>query len=63
MAIQFTAADHKYQSINQDEKINWISVTSVISLFKKEFDKQAQALKSSKNKRSKWYGLTPEKII
>lgn len=63
MAIQFTAADHKYQSINQDEKINWISVTSVISLFKKEFDKEAQALKSSKNKRSKWYGLTPKQII
>jgi hypothetical protein len=63
MAIQFTAADHKYQSINQDENINWISVTSVISLFKKEFDKEAQALKSSKNKRSKWYGLTPKEII
>jgi hypothetical protein len=63
MAIQFTAADHKYQSINQDENINWISVTSVISLFKKEFDKEAQALKSSKNKRSKWYGLTPKEIM
>lgn len=63
MAIQFTASDHKYQSINQDEQIEWISVTSVISLFKKAFDKEAQAIKSSKNKRSKWYGMTPEEII
>lgn len=63
MAIQFTAADHKYQSIDQTENIDWISVTSVISLFKKEFDKQAVALKSSKSKKSKWYGMSPEEII
>lgn len=63
MAIQFTASDHKYQSIDKTENIDWISVTSVISLFKKEFDKQAIALKSSKSKKSKWYGMTPEEII
>jgi len=63
MAIQFTAADHKYQSINQDEKIEWLSVTSLISLFKKPFDKNVQALKSSKNKRSKWFGMSVEEII
>lgn len=63
MAIQFTAADHKYQSINQDEKIEWLSVTSLVSLFKIPFDKEGQALKSSKNKRSKWYGLSVQEII
>lgn len=63
MAIQFTAADHKYQSIDQNENIEWISVTSLISLLKKPFDKEATALKASKNKRSKWFGLTPEEII
>jgi hypothetical protein len=63
MAIQFTAADHKYKSIDQNENIDWVSVTSLISLFKKPFEKEAQAVKSSKNKKSKWYGLTPEEII
>lgn len=63
MAIQFTAADHKYQSINQDEKIEWLSVTSLVSLFKIPFDKEGQALKSSRNKRSKWHGLSVQEII
>ena len=63
MAIQFTAADHKYQSIDQNENIEWISVTSLISLLKKPFDKEITALKASKNKKSKWFGLTPKEII
>jgi hypothetical protein len=63
MAIQFTATDHKYQSINQDEKIEWLSVTSLVSLFKIPFDKEGQALKSSRNKRSKWHGLSVQEII
>lgn len=63
MAIQFTAANHKYQSIDQDEKIEWTSVTSVISLFKEPFDKEAQAIKSSKNKRSKWHGMSVQEIL
>jgi hypothetical protein len=63
MSIQFTATDHKYQSIDKNENIDWISVTSIISLFKKSFDKEAIALRSSKSKKSKWYGLKPEEII
>ena len=63
MAIQFTAADHKYQSINLEEAIDWVSVTSLIGLFKKPFDKELQATKSSKNKKSKWHGLTPDEIL
>ena len=63
MAIQFTAADHKYSSLDSSEPIDWISVTSLISLFKKPFDKETQATKSSKNKKSKWYGLEPKQIL
>lgn len=63
MAIQFTASDHKYQSIDQNENIEWISVTSLIGVLKKPFDKETTALKSSKNKRSKWFGLTPKEIV
>ena len=63
MSIQFTTEGHKYESIDPKAKIDWLSVTSLIGLFKPDFDKEGIALKASKNKRSKWYGLTPEKII
>lgn len=62
MAIQFTSATHKYESVDNPEK-KWLSVTKVISLFKSEFDKQAVAAKVAKNKKSKWYGLSAEEII
>ena len=54
MAITFKEEGHTYESNDQDQ-INWISVTSVISKFKEPFDQKAIAKKSSKNKRSKWY--------
>lgn len=62
MAIKFTSANHKYESIN-DPLEKWLSVTKVISLFKSEFNKEAVANKVAKNKKSKWFGLTPEEII
>jgi hypothetical protein len=58
MTIAFKSEDHTYISIN-DEKINWISVTSLINNFKKSFDAKKVAEKVSKNKKSKWYGLNP----
>tara|TARA_R110000868_G_scaffold85331_7_gene240197 strand:- start:417 stop:1232 length:816 start_codon:yes stop_codon:yes gene_type:complete len=61
--IIFTAEDHKYESIDTENKINWISVTSLVSLFKLPFEKEEIAQKCSINKKSKWYGLTPEKIL
>lgn len=61
-AIRFTADNHKYTSVNNEEKIDWLSVTSLISNFKQPFDADKIALKSSKNKKSKWYGMTPEEI-
>jgi len=61
MSIVFNAADHSYKSV-EAEDINWISVTSLVSSFKEQFDAVAIATKSSKNKKSKWYGIDPELI-
>lgn len=62
MAIQFTAENHKYESI--DEKpIDWLSVTSLVSLFKEPFDQKAIAEKSSRSRNGKWKGMDPKKII
>jgi len=62
MAITFKEKGHTYESNDQDN-IDWISVTSLVSMFKEPFDGKTQAKKSSKNKKSKWYGMTPEKIL
>jgi len=62
MSIQFTAATHKYESTDGNP-IDWLSVTSFVSLFKKPFDQEGVAAKCAKNKKSKWYGLSPEEII
>ena len=62
MAIQFKEEGHVYESIDED-KIPWVSVTSLVGKFKPKFDRDGQAIKSAKNKRSKWYGMTPKEII
>ncbi len=62
MELKFTAKDHKYETPDKPD-FKWLSVTSAISLFKPPFDKEAIAKKSSKNKKSKWYGMKPEDII
>jgi ATP-dependent exoDNAse (exonuclease V) beta subunit len=59
--IVFNAEDHSYKSIDEIG-INWISVTSLVSNFKKPFDSKSVSQKVSKNKKSKWFGLTPERI-
>lgn len=61
MAIIFTPENHKYKS-KEPDGIEWISVTSFISNFKQPFDADAIAAKSSRSKKSKWYGMTPEAI-
>ena len=64
MAIQFKAKNHKYESIDGEErKINWLSATKLVGHFKSKFDKEGQAKKSSKNKKSKWYGMSEKEII
>jgi ATP-dependent exoDNAse (exonuclease V) beta subunit len=62
MAIIFKEDGHSYESIEEDN-IQWLSVTSLVSKFKPKFDKEGQAKKSAKNKNSKWYGMTVEQII
>ena len=59
--IVFNADDHSYKSID-DNKIDWISVTTLISYFKNSFDANAVAKKVSKNKKSKWFGIEPKLI-
>lgn len=59
--IVFNAEDHSYKSID-DTGITWTSVTSLVSNFKKPFDSKSVSQKVSKNKKSKWFGLTPERI-
>jgi hypothetical protein len=62
MAIVFKPEDHSYVSLDPNENIKWTSVTGIISKFKKPFDADLIAEKSSKNKKSKWFGLTPDDI-
>ena len=57
--LKFTAHDHKYRS---EDNTDWLSVTSFISNFKQPFDADKIAEKTSKSKKSKWYGMTPEEI-
>lgn len=62
MELKFTAENHKYETPDKPD-FKWLSVTSAISLFKPPFDKDGIAKKSSKNKKSKWYGMSPDDII
>ena len=62
MSIVFQASDHSYKSIDNADKINWISVTPLVSHFKKPFDAKAVAAKVTKSKRSKWFGIDPKTI-
>jgi ATP-dependent exoDNAse (exonuclease V) beta subunit len=62
MSIVFRASNHSYTSI-EDDSIFWTSVTSLVSNFKEAFDAEGVAQKVSKNKKSKWYGLTPKEIL
>ena len=61
MSLIFKPEKHEYSSLG-DDNISWTSVTSFISKFKKPFDADTIAVKSSKSKKSKWYGMTPEQI-
>ena len=66
MTVIFKEDGHIYQSLNDDlttDNIKWTSVTSFVGLFKPKFDADKQSKKSSKNKRSKWYGMTPKEIL
>ena len=59
--IVFEEEIHKYRSIDEDP-ILWESVTTVVGKYKQKFDPIAVSKKVCKNKKSKWFGLTPEVI-
>jgi hypothetical protein len=61
MSLIFKPENHEYTSIEPDG-IKWLSVTTLVSALKEPFDADAKAAKSAKNKKSKWYGLSPEEI-
>ena len=61
MSVKFIPLSHEYISTDNDD-IQWTSVTSFISKFKKPFDADATSLKVSRSKKSKWYGMNPEDI-
>ena len=66
MAVIFKEDGHVYESLDSNldkEEINWLSVTSFVSMFKPKFNAKSQAKKSSKNKRSKWYGMSEKDIL
>jgi hypothetical protein len=58
MSIVFNAEDHSYKSL-EDTGIEWISVTTLVSHFKKPFDAKKVAERVTKNKKSKWHGIDP----
>lgn len=57
MSLIFKEEGHVYESIDPNENIDWVSVTSLVSKFKPKFDVFAVSQKCSKNKKSKWYGI------
>lgn len=59
MTLIFEPENHKYSS---EDNTKWTSVTSLISAYKEPFDAKTIAEKSSKNKKSKWYGIEPKEI-
>ena len=58
--VKFTDLDHKYSS---EDNTQWESVTTIVKRFQEPFDSKTIAEKSAKNKKSKWYGMTPKEII
>lgn len=62
MSVKFREINHEYSSIDPTAAKSWKSVTSVIGEFKKPFDAEKVSKRVSKNKNSKWYGMTPEQI-
>ena len=59
MSLIFNDLDHSYKSSDPSEKIDWISVTTLVSKLKLPFNAKLVAEKVSKNKRSKWFCLIP----
>jgi len=58
--IKFHEKEHKYES---ECGTKWKSVTAIVKVVQEPFDGPAIATKCAKNKKSKWYGMSPEEIL
>jgi hypothetical protein len=61
--VLFYPETHTYKSADIFDQIEWVSASKLAGMFKKPFDGPATAAKCSLNKKSKWYGLSPEEIL
>lgn len=59
--IKFRDSDHLYISVNADGR-KWISVTTLLSKFKKSFDPSI-VYKNVEDPNSKWYGMDPIEVL
>jgi ATP-dependent exoDNAse (exonuclease V) beta subunit len=62
VSILFEPSSHTYVSTDPKDTTRWISVTTLLGALKKPFDSKNVSTKSAANKRSKWFGMTPEQI-
>lgn len=60
MKILFDQSTHTYRTTENEE---FTSVTKLLSKYKQPFDQTTVALKASRNKKGKWYGMKPEEIV
>lgn len=61
--VTFEEKNHKYSSIDIFDDIKWVSASKLAGLFKKPFDQKKKSESCSKNRNSKWYGISPEEIV
>lgn len=60
--VKFREDGHLYTSLENDG-IKWISVTTLVHKFVPPFDARAQAMKSTRNTRSKWFRIPVDEIL
>lgn len=60
MKLIFDPTTHTYRTEQNEE---FTSVTKLISKYKQPFDQKLAAIKASRNKKGKWYGMPTEEII
>lgn len=62
MSVKFYADNHKYESTDLFEGIEWLSVSRLVSKFHEEFDPIKASEKATKNRNSKWYKIDVQEI-
>lgn len=60
--IRFHPDEHHYESIDPAHDFRWMSASRFPEYFSEPFDPLETSIKSSKNKKSKWYGIPSEEI-